>query len=76
MLRTGGSSSGTSLTNTLENITRKSGTSCGFVMADLDSLDFLSQVTLTLYLEKYMRFFWQSITAPSLMRSSILMRIS
>jgi len=33
------------------NIARRSGTSCAFVMADLDSLDFLSQVTLTLYLE-------------------------
>jgi len=40
ILPTGGSSSGTSLTNTLGNIARKSGTACGFVMADIDSLDF------------------------------------
>jgi len=36
----------------LVNITRKSGISSGFVMADLDYLDFPSPVTLTLYLEK------------------------
>jgi len=52
IFRTRGSSSGTSLTNTLGTIARKSGTSCDFDMADLDSLDFQSQVTLTLYLEK------------------------
>jgi len=76
ILRTGGSSSGTSLPNTLGNIARKSGTSSGFVMADLDSLHFPSQVSQTLYLEKEMLFFWHSMTAPSFMRSSILMRIS
>jgi len=52
ILGPGGSSTGTSLTNTLGNIARKSGTCSGFVMADLVSLDFPSQVTLTLYLEK------------------------
>jgi len=51
-VRAESNSSDTSLTNTLENIARKSGTSWGLVMADLDSLDFPSQVTLTLYLEK------------------------
>ena len=34
ILHAGGSSSSTSLTNTLGNIARKSSTSCGFVMAD------------------------------------------
>ena len=52
ILRAGGCSSSTSLTNAFGNIARKSGTSCDFVMADPDFLDFLSQVTLTLYLEK------------------------
>ena len=39
---------------------------------DLDSLDFPLQVTPTLYLEKYMLFFWQSITSPSITSAKII----
>src|SRR6266567_1202076 len=52
ILQTGGSSSGTSKTNTFGNIAGKSGASCGVVNADLGCLECPLQVTLTLCFEK------------------------
>jgi len=51
ILRTRGSSSCTSFRNTLGNMATMSGTSCGLVLADLDSFNPLLQETLTVYLE-------------------------
>ena len=51
-LQRGGSSSRTSLTNTLGNNAGKSGTSSVVAMADLGRLDLASQVTLTLWSAK------------------------